>query len=61
MELYNKTHRNAMIICGRFLTNKFKKSVDLSYARNFDLHLLYEVIELLAQDKPLPEKTTLTD
>jgi len=50
-----------MIICGRFLTNKFKKSVDLSYARNFDLHLLYEVIELLAQDKPLPEKTTLTD
>ena len=38
------------------VTNQFKKSVDLSYARNFDLQLLFEVIELLAQDKPLPKK-----
>ena len=38
------------------VTNRFKKSVDLSYARNFNLQLLFEVIELLAQDKPLPEK-----
>ena len=37
-------------------TNQFKKSVDLSYARNFNLQLLFEVIELLAQDKPLPAK-----
>ena len=38
------------------VTNQFKKSIDLSYARNFDLQLLLEVIELLAQDKPLPSK-----
>jgi mRNA interferase YafQ len=38
------------------VTNKFKKSVDLSFARNLDLQLLFEVIELLSQDKPLPEK-----
>jgi len=38
------------------ITNQFKKSVDLSYARNHNLQLLFEVIELLAQDKPLPEK-----
>jgi len=38
------------------VTNQFKKSINLSYARNFDLQLLFEVIELLAQDKSLPEK-----
>ena len=38
------------------ITNLFKKSIDLSYARNFNLQFLFEVIELLAQDKPLPEK-----
>jgi mRNA interferase YafQ len=38
------------------VTNQFKKSVDLSYSRNFNLDLLFEVIELLAQDKPLPAK-----
>jgi len=38
------------------ITNQFKKSVDLSYTRSFDLQLLFDVIELLAQDKPLPEK-----
>ena len=38
------------------ITNQFKKSIDLSYARNFDLNLLFEIIELLAQAKPLPAK-----
>jgi len=38
------------------VTNQFKKSIDLSYARNFNLQFLFEVVELLAQDKPLPEK-----
>jgi len=38
------------------VTHKFKKSVDLSYARNLNLQFLFEIIELLAQDKPLPEK-----
>ena len=38
------------------MTNQFKKSIDLSYARNLDLKLLYEVVELLAQNKILPEK-----
>jgi len=39
------------------VTNQFKKSIGLSYSRNFNLQLLFEIIELLAQDKPLPEKT----
>jgi len=38
------------------VTNQFKKSVDLSYTRNFNLQFLFEIIELLAQDTPLPEK-----
>jgi mRNA interferase YafQ len=38
------------------MTNKFKKSIDVSYARNLDLQLLLKVIELLAQNKKLPEK-----
>ena len=38
------------------MTNQFKKSIDLSYARNLDLGLLCEVVELLAQAKTLPEK-----
>jgi len=38
------------------VTNQFKKSIDLSYARNFDLNLLLEVITLLVQNKPLPVK-----
>ncbi|MCL2074825.1 MAG: type II toxin-antitoxin system YafQ family toxin [Marinilabiliaceae bacterium] len=38
------------------VTNQFKKSVNLSYFRNFDLHLLFEIVEILAQDKTLPEK-----
>lgn len=35
---------------------QFKKNVDLSYSRGFDLQLLYDVIELLAQAIKLPEK-----
>jgi len=31
------------------MVNQFKKSVDLSYARGFDLQSLYIVIEMLAQ------------
>ena len=38
------------------VTNQFKKSIDLSYARNLDLNLLYEVVELLAKNETLPEK-----
>jgi mRNA interferase YafQ len=38
------------------VTNQFKKSINLSYARNFDLNLLLEVITLLVQNKPLPAK-----
>jgi len=38
------------------MTNQFKKSIDLSYARNLDLRLLCEVVELLAQAETLPEK-----
>ena len=38
------------------VTNQFKKSIDLSYSRNFNLQLLLDVIELLVQDKPLPVK-----
>ena len=38
------------------ITNQFKKSIALSYARNFDLDLLLATITLLVQDKPLPAK-----
>jgi len=38
------------------VTNQFKKNVDLSYRRNLDLQLLFDVVALLAQDKPLPQK-----
>jgi len=38
------------------ITNQFKKSIDLSYARNLDLNLLLEIITLLVQAKPLPIK-----
>jgi mRNA interferase YafQ len=44
------------VVFGLQVTNQFKKSIDLSYARNFDLQLLYEIVELLLQGKPLPEK-----
>ena len=47
---------NPNIVFELQVTNQFKKSVDLSYARNFNLQLLLDVIELLAQDKPLPVK-----
>ena len=38
------------------ITNKFKKSLDLSYRRNFDLKLLKEVIHTLAKGEKLAEK-----
>ena len=38
------------------ITNQFKKSIDLSFARNLDLNLLLEIIALLVQNKPLPKK-----
>ena len=38
------------------ITNQFKKSIALSYARNFDLDLLLATITLLVRDKPLPAK-----
>jgi mRNA interferase YafQ len=38
------------------MTNKFKKSIDLSYARNLDLKRLLEVIEILSQNRELPRK-----
>jgi len=47
---------NPNIVFELQITNQFKKSIDLSYARNFDLNLLLEIIALLVQDKPLPTK-----
>jgi len=47
---------NPNIVFELQVTNQFKKSVDLSYARNLNLELLAEIVELLAQDKPLPIK-----
>jgi len=38
------------------ITNKFKKSLDLSYRRNLDLKLLKDVIHTLAKDDKLEEK-----
>jgi mRNA interferase YafQ len=38
------------------ITNKFRKSVRLSYARNLDLTLLEDVIYTLAQGKTLDTK-----
>ena len=37
-------------------TKQFKKSINLSYRRNFDLQLLFDIVEFLAKDKTLPEK-----
>ena len=47
---------NENVIFELQITNQFKKSVNLSYRRNFDLQLLFEIVEFLAQDKTLPEK-----
>jgi len=38
------------------ITNQFKKSISLSFVRNLDLNLLFEIVESLAQDKSLPAK-----
>ena len=47
---------NQNIVFELQITNQFKKSIALSYARNFDLSLLLEIITLLVQDNPLPKK-----
>jgi len=38
------------------VTNRFKKSVELSYKRNLDLQLLKEVIHTLSKNEKLDEK-----
>ena len=38
------------------ITNRFKKSLDLSYRRNFDLELLKDVIHTLAKGEKLDIK-----
>ena len=38
------------------ITNRFKKSLDLSYLRNLDLKLLKEVIHILAKGEKLDVK-----
>ena len=38
------------------ITNKFKKSLDLSYRRNLDLKLLKDIIHTLAKGKKLEAK-----
>ena len=52
----NALEENEDVIFELQVTNQFKKSINLSYRRNFDLQLLYEIVAFLAQDKPLPEK-----
>jgi mRNA interferase YafQ len=55
-ETIESFENNEDIIFEIQMTNKFKKSIDLSFTRNFDLNLLLVVIELLAQNRKLPEK-----
>ena len=56
LEKLKSLESNPDIVFELQITNQFKKSIDLSYARNFDLNLLLDVIILLVQNKPLPEK-----
>lgn len=37
------------------LSNRFKKDLKLAQRRGLDLRLLKDVVDLLAQEKPLPE------
>ena len=55
-EKIKSLENNPNVIFELQITNQFKKSIDLSFARNFKLELLFDIIELLAQDKPLAEK-----
>jgi len=55
-EKIKSLENNPNLIFELQVTNQFKKSIDLSYARNFNLNLLFEIVELLAQAKPLPAK-----
>ncbi len=38
------------------LSNRFKKDLKLAQKRGFDLRLLNDVVDLLAQEKVLPER-----
>ncbi len=38
------------------LSNRFKKDLNLAQKRGFDLNLLNEVVDILANESPLPEK-----
>ena len=38
------------------LSNRFKKDLKLAQKRGLDLHLLNDVVDLLAQEKVLPER-----
>jgi len=55
-EKLKSLENNQNIVFELQITNQFKKSIALSYSRNFNLNLLLEIITLLVQDKPLPEK-----
>ena len=55
-EKLKSLENNPNIVFELQITNQFKKSIDLSYSRNFDLNLLIEIITLLVQDSPLPAK-----
>jgi mRNA interferase YafQ len=45
-----------MAIFNITLTNQFKKDLKLAKKRNLDLEDLFHVVELLANDIPLPDK-----
>jgi mRNA interferase YafQ len=55
-EKIKSLENNESVVFELQMTNKFKKSIDLSYARSFNLSFLFEIIELLAQNKTLPTK-----
>lgn len=39
------------------LSNRFKKDLKLAKKRGYNLELLYDVVDILARQEPLPEKT----
>ncbi|MGN1191017.1 MAG: type II toxin-antitoxin system YafQ family toxin [Candidatus Ornithospirochaeta sp.] len=38
------------------LSNRFKKDLKLAKKRGYNLELLYDVVDILARQEPLPEK-----
>lgn len=42
------------------LSNRFKKDLKLAKKRGYNLELLYDVVDILARQEPLPEKTATT-